>query len=362
MAGARGVSDAVAGFAAIGWPPGQSTAEALAPWPDARLARVVAQHRSGYEVAQHADGSFRVQAPAHWLRPRTDPLLRAVVGDWVALDQAGKQILGVLPRHALLKRAAAGEHYQQQLIAANIDHVLLVCGMDADFNAKRIERYLLLIAASGARPVLVLTKRDKCGDDSVYIGQLAGLAESGIPIHALNAKSAQDAEALHPFLGPGRSVVLVGSSGAGKSTLTNTLLGIEKMKTRAVRETDAKGRHTTTHRALIALPQGGCLIDTPGMRELKLSGDERFDDGLFAEIDALAGACRFSDCSHGNEPDCAVRTAIENGRLDEARYRHYCKLKDERDAAAMTLAARRAQDRVTDNRPRRRNKDKFHRK
>ena len=147
-------------FAAIGWPPAQSIAEALRPWPDAQLARVVAQHRSGYELAQHPDHSFRAQAPAGWLRPRTDPELRAVVGDWVALDAAGKQILGLLPRHALLKRAAAGEHFQQQLIAANIDHVLLVSGMDADFNAKRIERYLLLIAASGAKPVLVLTKLD----------------------------------------------------------------------------------------------------------------------------------------------------------------------------------------------------------
>jgi ribosome biogenesis GTPase / thiamine phosphate phosphatase len=349
-------------YGAMGWPPGQSIEGALAAWPDARLARVVAQHRSGYEVAQHPERGFRVQAPAHWLRPRTDPELRAVVGDWVALDPQAKHIIGILPRHALLKRAAAGEHYQQQLIAANIDHVLLVSGMDADFNGKRIERYLLLIAASGAKPVLVLTKLDKCGDPSLYSGQLQALAERGIPVHALNAKSAQDTEALHRYLGPGKSAVLVGSSGAGKSTLTNTLLGTEKMKTRDVRETDAKGRHTTTHRALIALPQGGCLIDTPGMRELKLSGDERFDEGLFAEIDALAGQCRFSDCSHGNEPDCAIRAAIADGSLTEARYQHYCKLKDERDAAATTLADRRAQDKAANSRFGKRVKDKYGRK
>ena len=349
-------------FTAIGWPPGQAIAEALAAWPDACLARVVAQHRSGYEVAQHPERGFRVQAPAHWLRPRTDPELRAVVGDWVALDAQGKQILGILPRHALLKRAAAGEHYQQQLIAANIDHVLLVSGMDADFNAKRIERYLLLIAASGAEPVLVLTKLDKCEDPSVYADQLGALAERGIPVHTLNAKSAQDTVALHRYLSPGKSAVLVGSAGAGKSTLTNTLLVIEKMKTRDVRETDAKGRHTTTHRALIALPQGGCLIDTPGMRELKLSGDERFDQGLFAEIDGLAGQCRFSDCSHGNEPECAVQAAITDGRLTEERYQHYCKLKDERDAAAMTLADRRAQEKQANSKFSKRVKDKYGRK
>ncbi len=353
------MTDAPVDFAAIGWPPQASVAEALVPWPGARLARVVAQHRSGYELAQHPEHSFRAQAPAGWLRPRADPEARAVVGDWVALDAAGKQILGVLPRHALLKRAAAGEHYQQQLIAANIDHVLLVSGMDADFNAKRIERYLLLIAASGARPVLVLSKLDKCGDPAQYTGQLAALADSGIPVYALNAKDPAQVAVLHPYLAPGKSAVLVGSSGAGKSTLTNTLLGVEKMKTQDVREADAKGRHTTTHRALIALPQGGCLIDTPGMRELKLSGDERFDEGLFAELDDLAGQCRFSDCSHGNEPGCAVQAAIAEGRLTLERYQHYCKLKDERDSAAQTLAERRAQDKATSAKVKRHVKDKY---
>lgn len=349
-------------LAAIGWPPQLSVAEALASWPGAQLARVVSQHRSGYELARHPEHSFRAQAPAGWLRPRADPEARAVVGDWVALDAAGKQILAVLPRHALLKRAAAGEHYQQQLIAANIDHVLLVSGMDADFNAKRIERYLLLIAASGASPVLVLSKLDKCGDPAHYTGQLTALADSGIPVYALNAKDPDQVAVLHPYLAPGKSSVLVGSSGAGKSTLTNTLLGTERMKTQGVREADAKGRHTTTHRALIALPQGGCLIDTPGMRELKLSGDERFDEGLFAELDVLAGQCRFGDCSHGNEPGCAVQAAITDGQLTPERYRHYCKLKDERDAAAQTLAERRAQDKTLGTKVRRRVKDKYGRR
>lgn len=349
-------------FAAIGWPPGKSVAAALAPWPSAQLARVVAQHRSGYEVAQDSQSSFRAQAPAVWLRPRTDPELRAVVGDWVALDAAGQQILGLLPRHALLKRAAAGEHFQQQLIAANIDHVLLVSGMDADFNAKRVERYLLLIAASGAKPVLVLTKRDQCATPEFFMQQLQALADGGIPVHALNAKSTDEVAVLHTYLSPGKSAVLVGSSGAGKSTLTNTLLGVEKMKTRSVREADAKGRHTTTHRALIALPQGGCLIDTPGMRELKLSGDERFDEGMFAEFAALTGRCRFSDCSHGNEPGCAVQGAIAAGQLTHERYLHYCKLKDERDAAAMTLADRRAADKALSARVKRHVKDKYRRK
>lgn len=349
-------------FNAIGWPPGQDIEQALAPWPKAQLARVVAQHRSGYEVAQNLDTTFRVQAPAAWLRPRTDPLTRAAVGDWVVLEPEGKLIQAILPRNTLLKRAAAGEHYQQQLIAANIDSVLLVSAMDDDFNAKRIERYLLLINSSGAKPVLVLTKLDLCPDPAFFLNQLQDLVSKAIPIFTVNAKNAEQLVVLHPYLAAGKSAVLVGSSGAGKSTLTNTLLGVQKMKTAAVRATDAKGRHTTTYRALIALPQGGCLIDTPGMRELKLSGDERFDEGLFAEIDDLAAQCRFNDCNHGNEPGCAVQAAISEEKLSLARYQHYCKLKDERDSAAQTLADRRTQDSQNSYKSIKRNKDKYGRK
>ncbi len=353
---------AATNFSAIGWPASQSIVHALNAWPNAQLARVVAQHRSGYEVAQGPQHTFRVQAPAVWLRPRTDPQTRAVVGDWVVLDEHAKLIEAILPRHTLLKRAAAGEHYQQQLIAANIDYVLLVSGMDDDFNAKRIERYFLLIQSSGAKPILVLTKLDKCENPSFFTNQLSELLIDDLPVFTMNAKSADDASVLHPYLGIGKSVVLVGSSGAGKSTLTNTLLGEQRMKTREVRETDAKGRHTTTHRALIALPQGGCLIDTPGMRELKLSGDERFDEGLFAEIDDLASQCRFSDCSHGNEPGCAVQAAIAADTLNMARYSHFCKLKDERDSAAQTLANRRAQEKIANQKFSKRLKDKYDRK
>jgi ribosome biogenesis GTPase len=353
---------AATNFSAIGWPLTQPVEQALSAWPNAQLARVVAQHRSGYEVAQGPQLTFRVQAPATWLRPRTDPHIRAVVGDWVVLDAQAKQIEAILPRHTLLKRAAAGEHYQQQLIAANIDYVLLVSGMDDDFNAKRMERYFLLIQSSGAKPILVLTKLDKCDTPELFTSQLVELISADVPVFTLNAKSAEDTSVLHRFLGVGKSVVLVGSSGAGKSTLTNTLLGEQRMKTREVRETDAKGRHTTTHRALIALPQGGCLIDTPGMRELKLSGDERFDEGLFAEINALASQCRFSDCSHGNEPDCAVQAAIATGALSMERYAHFCKLKDERDSAAQTLAERRIQEKTAHQKFSKRLKDKFGRK
>ena len=352
-------ADAFAPLRAIGWPDSPELREAAS---GARVARVVGQHRSGYDVAESAGDLRRVQPPAAWTRPRGDPAERAAVGDWVALDAAGKNILRLLPRHALLKRAAAGEHYRQQLIAANIDHVLVVCGLDGDFNPRRIERYLLIVQASGAAPVLVLTKADRCEMLDDVLDVLEDERLSNVPVHPVNAKDASSVAVLHPYLGPGKSAVLVGSSGAGKSTLTNTLLGIEKMKTNAVRENDQRGRHTTTHRVLIPLPQGGCLIDTPGMRELKLSGEEDLADGGFDDIEALAQGCRFSDCGHSNEPGCAVRAAIESGELDEVRYNSYCKLRDERDAAATTLAQRRAEERVANKALNKRLKDKYGRR
>jgi ribosome biogenesis GTPase len=359
MAAMQDQSDAFARLRPIGW---SDDADLVRAAGASRVARVIGQHRSGFDVAEFAGDLRRVQPPAAWTRPRGDPELRAVVGDWVTLDEDGKNILALLPRRALLKRGAAGEHYRQQLIAANIDHVLVVCGLDADFNPRRIERYLLVIQASGAMPVLVLTKADKGADVNAALELLSSLTERGIPVHALNAKDPEQVAALYPYLGPGHSVVLVGSSGAGKSTLTNTLLGTQRMKTAAVRANDSRGRHTTTHRVLIPLPQGGCLIDTPGMRELKLSGEEDLADGGFEDIEALAHSCRYSDCGHSNEPGCAVNAAIDSGALDEARYAHYCKLRDERDAAAVTLAARRAEEKELQKQALRRNKDKYGRR
>ena len=353
-------TDAFAHLRPIGW--SDDPPERLQAAAGQRVARVVGQHRSGYDVAEAADDLRRVQPPAAWTRPRGDPTVRAVVGDWVVLDAEGKNITAVLPRHALLKRGAAGEHYRQQLIAANVDHVLVVSGLDADFNPRRIERYLLVIQASGAAPVLVLTKADKGADVGAALQALAHVAEGGIPVHALNAKDPAQVAVLHPYLGAGRTVVLVGSSGAGKSTLTNTLLGVERQKTNTVRENDSRGRHTTTNRVLLPLPQGGCLIDTPGMRELKLSGEEDLADGGFEDVEALAAGCRYSDCGHSNEPGCAVNAAIEAGTLTEARYAHYCKLRDERDAAATSLADRRAEEREANRLFAKRVKDKYGRK
>lgn len=347
---------------AIGWPfPGLTAAEvedaswaaAIVAHPLARPARVIEQHRSGYVVAEAPDDALTTESPPEWMRRRFPPQDRAAVGDWVLIEdgqtEAGKgprgRIVTLLPRRTAIKRAAAGEHYQQQVIAANIDTVLVVCGLDADFNPRRIERYLLLVRGGGAEPVVVLTKADKDGSDAeASLAALAELAAQGIVAVAVNARDRASVAALEPWLQAGRTAVLVGSSGAGKSTLTNTLLGVEKMKTNAVRENDARGRHTTTFRTLIPLPSGACLIDTPGMRELKPTGEEQVADGGFADIETITGECKFRDCKHAREPGCAVRAALEAGTLDPARLANYLKLRDEVAGAAEKLATRLVQN------------------
>ena len=354
-------ADARTRILAIGWPDDATSRATLDGLPEGRLARVSAQHRSGYLVATAIDQEFPAQSLAAWMRPRFPAEDRAVVGDWVLLEPAANQIIALLPRRTLLKRAAAGEAYKQQPLAANIDTVLVVSGLDMDFNPRRLERYLLLVRTSGAEPVLVLTKNDLHPDADVD-ALLAGITAQEVAIHRVNAKDPASVAVLHQYLGPGRSSVLIGSSGAGKSTLTNTLLGTQNIRTAAVREHDSRGRHTTTHRALIALPQGGCLIDSPGMRELKLTGEEVLEEGGFDDIEALAMQCRFSDCNHAGEPGCAIRAALESGALDAARYAHYRKLGVEVASAAQGLAAqqaRRTEAREAEKGYRKKTKDKY---
>ena len=285
---------------------------------------------------------FPAQPAPRFLRRGSEASLRPAVGDFVLLNAAPPALIQeVLPRRTMLSRAAAGERYQRQVIATNIDYVFVLMGLDGDFNPRRIERYLLLIQDSGAAPVIVLTKRDKV-DNETFASAFASVREI-LPVHVelrgINAKDRASVEPLLAHLQRGDTAVLVGSSGAGKSTLTNTLLGVERQTTNVVREHDSRGRHTTTHRALIALPSGGCLIDTPGMRELKLTGEEDAGAASFADIETLALECRFGDCTHGNEPGCAVRAALESGILDPARWASFEKLRDEIAAASDNLEA-----------------------
>ena len=303
-----------------------------------RLARVVAQHRAGYELHDGV-ALFGAQPAGHFLKRGLDPAERPAVGDFVELEPGNPpHIAKVLPRRSVLSRAAAGERYERQIIATNIDYVLVLTGLDGDFNPARIERYLSLTEDSGAQPVVLLSKLDIRDDADALLATLRSRLPAGTPIHAINGKDPASVAELSRYLQPGDSAVLVGSSGAGKSTLTNTLLGTQRMATSEVRAHDSRGRHTTTHRALLQLPSGGCLIDTPGMRELKLTGEENLD--LFADIEALAEQCRFADCGHGSEPGCAIQMALDSGELAPGRWRNFLKLHDEREEQAATLEAR----------------------
>jgi ribosome biogenesis GTPase len=318
----------------IGWREQDALALAAPRAPGLQLARVVAQHRNAYDVH---DGrhEFSAKTPAALVRRGLDPLLRPLVGDWVLLEAGTPpMILSVLARRTLIARAAAGERFQKQGIAANIDTALIVCGLDRDYNPRRIERYLALIEGSGVNAVVVLTKLDLAPDAQEKLGEIETLLGASVPVLAVNAKDPETATRLAPWCQPGHTLVLMGSSGAGKSTLTNTLLGEARQRVAAVRASDSRGRHTTTMRSLIALPSGACIIDTPGMRELKLTGTERLETGHFGDLEALAAGCRFRDCRHEREPGCAIRAAIAAGTLAPERYDHYRKLLDERGRAA----------------------------
>jgi ribosome biogenesis GTPase len=326
----------------IGWRGGTPVADDL-PGGETkhRLARVIAQHRNGYVLS---DGSeeFAGQPAPRFLRRSADPSARPAVGDFVLIDAAVPVVIHtVLSRRTMLARAAAGERYARQIIATNVDAAFVLMGLDGDFNPRRIERYLLLISGSGVTPVIVLTKADRLENEAMYteVAALRAQIPANVELYALNVKDSSAVVPLLRHLQPGDTAVLLGSSGAGKSTLTNTLLGSERQATSAVREHDSRGRHTTTHRALIRLPSGGCLIDTPGMRELKLTGDEDLAASSFDDIEALALQCRFGDCAHSSEPGCAVRAALESGALDPARWESYKKLRDELGVTNESVAA-----------------------
>lgn len=305
------------------------------------IARVIAQHRVGYQV--HDGERTHTAHPApRFLKASVDPVDRPAVGDFVVVVPGQSLLIErILPRRTQLVRAAAGERHRRQVIATNIDTVFVITGLDGDFNPSRIERYLLLVAGSGVNPVVILTKADKLDEESLTdaLDAVVARVPDDVPVLTINGKSADSIAQLLPWLGLGDSAVLVGSSGAGKSTITNTLLGEDRQSTNTVRGNDSRGRHTTTHRALIQLPSGACLIDTPGMREIKLTGEERIDMGQFADIETIAVQCRFGDCAHLSEPGCAVRAAVEDGRIDEEHWHSYLKLRDELAIASENAAA-----------------------
>ena len=254
------------------------------------------------------------------------------VGDWVLVRKMPGEERGIihrlLDRTSVFTRKVAGQQVEEQIVAANIDLVFLVMSLNADFNIRRLERYLVAAWDSGAKPVIVLTKSDLCEDPDVYLNQLDGIAY-GVDAVPVSAVTGEGIDQVQEFLGEGVTAAILGSSGAGKSTLANRLAGHEIMDVQGIREDDAKGRHTTTHRELIPLAGGACLIDTPGMRELQLWDQGEGLESGFRDIEELADNCRFRDCTHKKEPGCAVREAVEEGRLPADRLESFFKLQRE---------------------------------
>ena len=318
----------------LGWDDRFETALRACADGGLRPARVAVAHNALYQL-RTADGEVMAEVAGRLRHRAARPDARPVVGDWVAIRPGANgdsaTIEAVLPRRCCFSRKAAGEPTRRQLVAANIDTVLLVSGLDDDFNPRRIERYLVAIRNSGAAPVLVLNKADLCPGREARRAAIAALAP-GAPLHVIEALSPGGVEPLRQHLPRGRTGALIGSSGVGKSTIINRLLGHERQKTAEVRRRDGRGRHTTTQRELILLPGGGLLIDTPGMRELQLWEDTDALDDAFDDIRALAAGCRFRDCEHEGEPRCAVRQAVETGRLGAARLDSFRRLRREREA------------------------------
>jgi ribosome biogenesis GTPase len=316
---------------AIGWT--ARLADAFAPHAAEGLipARVALEHTHIYRVfteggewLARVSGRLRHQAAGRVDFPG--------VGDWVALEPpvegADARIRAVLPRRSRFSRRAAGDPTEEQIVAANIDTVFLVSGLDGDFNPRRIERYLVVASDSGAVPVVVLNKMDLVEDLPVVLAEVVALAP-GIDVHAVSCRRPESLDVLRRYLGHGQTGALLGSSGVGKSSIVNQLIGHELLRTREVRASDSRGRHVSTARQLVMLPGEGVLIDTPGMRELQLWSDGESAAETFDDINVFAPGCHFSDCEHRGEPRCAVRAAVDDGRLAPERLEGYVKLQEE---------------------------------
>ncbi|TDK41133.1 ribosome small subunit-dependent GTPase A [Antarcticimicrobium luteum] len=294
-------------------------------------ARVTEVHRNGLHVV--GDG----------LDLTLPPNPEATVGDWMLLDPAAPQTSRILERKSLIKRRAPGTDRRVQLIAANIDTIFVVSSCNQDFNVARLERYVALALEAGITPVIVLTKADLCGDVERYVTAARGVSEL-VPVVTIDARGTEPREKLAEWCAPGRTVAVLGSSGVGKSTIVNALAGTLSIETGAIREDDAKGRHTTTRRQLHVVSGGCVVLDTPGMRELQLTDAAAGIDDLFSDISGLSAQCRFNDCRHMTEPGCAVLAAVEAGTIAASRLGRWRKLMNEEAHNSASLAERKSKD------------------
>jgi ribosome biogenesis GTPase len=314
--------------------------------PGLKKARVTAQFSHTYRIAtESGDRLARVTGKFEYTAlTRSD---FPAVGDWVSvelLDGEHAVIHSVLARRSAMTRKIAGQTMEEQVIGANIDVLFIVNALNLDFNLRKIERYLIMAWESGARPVVVLTKADLCDESEQRVTEVDAIAP-GVPVHAVSALENRGVESLSPYLIPGHTIAVTGSSGAGKSTLLNWLSDKETQRVQDIREDDARGRHTTTHRELFVLPGGALLMDTPGMRELQLWDAQDGWREAFSDISDLAAVCRFRDCRHEQEAGCAVQSAIREGKLDPKRLVNY--MKTERELARVARKEKSAEQRRT---------------
>jgi len=333
-----------------GWD--QSWAQAFENHQDQGLqpGRVFTHNRHVYSVYTES-GEITAEISGSLLYRVDEPEL-PVVGDWIAFRQHAPGDLAVihevLPRRNRFSRKAAGRAFSEQVIAANIDTLFVVCGLDHDYNLRRLERYLAAADETGAFVVIVLTKSDLCSNVEELLNDVASIAPS-VPILPVNALSSESVATLLNHLDEGRTAALIGSSGVGKSTIVNQLLGATSQTTQPTRDSDGRGRHTTTQRELFILPSGGLILDNPGIRELHLWSDTGSLDTAFPEIETLAEFCKFRDCSHQGNHGCAVREALARGELSQERWRNYLKLQGELRHMALQLdqnARRNAKQRI----------------
>jgi ribosome biogenesis GTPase len=303
-------------------------------------ARVIGQERNRYKVVyQHGEGFATISGRALYRELSND--IRPAVGDWVIVRRPVADndtvIEAVLPRKTKISRQVAGGrgryaggNTEEQVLAANVDTVFIVCSQDNERSAslRKIERYLTMVWSAGAFPVIILNKVDLYPDVSATVSEIEQIA-MGVPIAIISATEKVGLKTLEEFLIIGKTAVFLGPSGVGKSSIINALLEEERLKVSEVRESDFRGRHTTTRRELFLLPKGGMVIDTPGMREIQMWGEEDDLSGTFQDIERLARECRFRDCAHGAEPGCAVQKAITEGVIDRKRLQNYRKLQRE---------------------------------